>query len=75
MADQRIAELEASLAESEAKNAELTAKLEAALARIAELEAKVNQNSSNSSMPPSSDKPWNKPAPKLRKKGKRKRGG
>ncbi len=74
-ADQRIVQLEAKLAERDAKITELTAKLDVALARIAELEAKLNQNSKNSSMPPSSDKPWNKPRPKPRKKGKRKRGG
>ena len=74
-ATQRIEQLEAQLAARDAENAELRIKLEDALARIAELEAKVNQNSSNSSRPPSSDPLWNKPAPKLKKKGKRKRGG
>lgn len=74
-ADQRIAQLESQLAERDAQLAELTAKLEDALARIAELEAKVNRNSKNSSMPPSSDNPWNKPPAKPKKKGKRKRGG
>ena len=46
--------------------------------RIRELEARLNQNSSNSSKPPSSDPPWNngkdkKNKPK-RRKGKRPRG-
>jgi hypothetical protein len=40
---------------------DVLAKLEA---RIAELEARLNQNSKNSSRPPSSDSPFLKPAPK-----------
>jgi transposase len=48
--DQRIAELEAQVAY-------LTRELGKALARIAELEAKLAQNSTNSSKPPSSDPP------------------
>lgn len=44
-------------------------------ARIAELEARLNQNSRNSSRPPGSDSPFVKPAPKsLRKKGVRRPG-
>ena len=43
-------------------------------ARVAELEAKLNQNSSNSSKPPSSDGPHVKPAPPKPPSGKR-RGG
>ena len=75
-ATQRIAQLEARLAERDAENVELRTKLEAAVARIEELEAKLNQNSSNSSRPPSSDPPWSdRPKRKRRKKGKRKRGG
>jgi transposase len=75
-AQQRIAELEAQLAERDAEIAELKSKLETAVARIAELEAKVNQNSSNSSRPPSSDPPWaDRPRPNPRNKGKRPRGG
>jgi transposase len=74
-AAQQIAQLEAQLAAKDAENAELREKLEYALARIAELEAKLNQNSSNSSRPPSSDPPWaNKRRAKPRSKGKRKRG-
>jgi transposase len=43
--------------------------------RIAELEARLNQNSRNSSRPPGSDSPFVKPAPKsLRKKGVRRPG-
>ena len=73
--DAQLAEHDAQLAERDAQLSELTAKLEAALAQIAVLKAKVNKNSKNSSMPPSSDKPWNKPARKPKKRGKRKRGG
>jgi transposase len=43
-------------------------------ARVADLEAKLNQNSSNSSKPPSSDGPQVKPAPPKTPSGKR-RGG
>ena len=43
-------------------------------ARVADLEAKLNQNSSNSSKPPSSDGPHVKPAPPKTPSGKR-RGG
>ena len=42
--------------------------------RLADLEAKLNQNSSNSSRPPSSDGPQEKPAPPKTPSGKR-RGG
>lgn len=48
--DARIAELEAQVAQ-------LTRALKVALDRIASLEAKLGQNSNNSSMPPSSDAP------------------
>lgn len=44
-------------------------------ARIAELEARLNQNSRNSSKPPASDSPFVKPAPRsLRAKGVRRPG-
>jgi transposase len=44
-------------------------------AKVAELEARLNQNSRNSSKPPASDSPFVKPAPKsLRKKGRRRPG-
>ena len=44
-------------------------------ARITELEARLNQNSRNSSRPPGSDSPFVKPSPKsLRKKGVRRPG-
>ena len=44
------------------------------LRRMAILEAKLNANSSNSSIPPSAD-PLNAPPPVVKKKSKRKRGG
>jgi transposase len=43
--------------------------------RVSELESRINQNSQNTSKPPSSDSPYNKPDKKNRKKGQRKRGG
>ena len=72
----QLAEQDATIAERDATIAELTSKLEDALKRIEELEAKLNQDSSNSSKPPSTD-PWWKDRPKkpLKQKGKRKRGG
>jgi transposase len=42
--------------------------------RIADLEARLNQNSTNSSKPPSSDPPYSKPAPRRKPSGKRKGG-
>lgn len=53
----------------------LTAELASAKAEIAELKEKLNQNSRNSSKPPSTDG-YEKPAPKsLRKKSGKKAGG
>lgn len=74
--DAQLAERDAQLAERDAKISELTSKLEDALRRIEELEAKLNQNSSNSSKPPSTDPWWkNRPQKPRKEKGKRKRGG
>jgi transposase len=42
--------------------------------RISELEARLNQNSSNSSRPPSSDPPYTKPTPPQAASSKRKGG-
>lgn len=42
--------------------------------RVRDLETRLNQNSSNSSLPPSSDRPWDKPQRKKKIRG-RKRGG
>ena len=52
----------------------LVAHCEHLTARVAELEARLNQNSSNSSRPPSSDGPQVKPAPPRESSGRR-RGG
>ncbi|QJW95738.1 IS66 family transposase [Frigoriglobus tundricola] len=58
----------------EATIAELTAQVTGLTTRVAELEARLNQNSTNSSKPPSSDAPHVKPAPPKPPSGKR-RGG
>ena len=65
--DQRIAELEA-------ENAQLREAVKELMRRIAELEAKLGEDSSNSSKPPSSDPPW-KDRDKDKKKRKKRRGG
>ena len=62
--DARIAELEAQVAARDEVIARLMAKVEALTARVAELEARLNQNSSNSSRPPSSDAPGTPRQPK-----------
>jgi len=80
-ANARIVELEAQLArmsELEKLLTESTARLSLFEARIRELEARLNQNSSNSSRPPSSDFPKGGAAskpPKTKKRRSRKRGG
>ena len=67
------AALKARVAELEAENAVLKARVAELLARLTELEARMEQNSRNSSRPPSSDPPAVKrPA---RKPSGRKRGG
>ena len=58
----------------EATVAQLAGQVVTLTARVAELEAKLNQNSTNSSKPPSSDGPNVKPAPPAKSSGKR-RGG
>jgi transposase len=62
--DARIAELEAQVAERDEVIARLTAEVEALKARVAELEARLNQNSRNTSRPPSSDAPGTRRQPK-----------
>jgi transposase len=82
-ADARVAELEAAVAERDAKIAEQAAQLaehEAIIgklvAQIEELTEKLNRNSGNSHLPPSSDRPGASPRKGGKKqKGKRKRGG
>jgi transposase len=79
--DQRIAELETVVEEKQAASDALTAKVEQLEAVVAELLEKLNQNSRNSHLPPSSDGPGtrtgDKPKGKGERKGKknRKRGG
>lgn len=63
------------IAEQQAQIAELLALVGTLQRRIAELEEKLGKNSSNSSRPPSSDPPWARPKPKLKKGKKRRRGG
>jgi len=66
--DDRIAELEAEVAELRQTNEKL-------LARIAALEARLNQSSANSSQPPSKDSPKQRRERKRKRKSGRKRGG
>jgi transposase len=54
--------------------AALEAQVQKLLARVAELQSRLNQNSQNSSKPPSSDPPWNKQTP-AKPKSSRPRGG
>lgn len=72
--DRRIAELEARLDSAIAENARLTARVEELEAENRELKARLGQNSSNSSRPPSSDPPGNRPE-KRRVPSGRKSGG
>jgi transposase len=73
---ERLAGLERALAERDALIAELRVQLASSQARVVELEARLGMDSSNSSKPPSSDSPFDKPAPKsLRGKSGRKPGG
>jgi transposase len=59
-----------------AENAELRAMVEALKAQVAELTRRLEQNSQNSSRPPSSDSPFVKPEPKsLRRRSGRRPGG
>jgi transposase len=58
--DARIAQLEAQVAERDVRIAQLLASVEALTRRVAELEARLGQNSTNSSKPPSSDPPGTK---------------
>ena len=75
-----VAERDAKLAESDAKIAELQEKLVLLAAQVELLTEKLNQNSNNSHLPPSSDGPGGssrgaRPGKKSSKKSKRKRGG
>jgi len=63
------------LAELQVHFAALRAENECLRERVAELEVQLGRNSSNSSKPPSTDKPGSRPPRKSKKKQKRKRGG
>jgi transposase len=52
-----------------------SAQINALVVRVAELEERLNQNSTNSSQPSSSDKPWNPRPRSQREKSDKKRGG
>ena len=73
--DDRIDELESDLAARDAKLAEQAEEIAALKAQVAELLEKLNQNSSNSHKPPSSDPPGNRKQRRAEAKQKRKRGG
>jgi transposase len=75
-ADARVTELEAAVAERDARIAEHEAIIAKLVAQIEELKEKLNRNSSNSHLPPSSDRPGSGGSKGREKKfGKRKRGG
>jgi len=73
--DDRISELEAELAARVGHIAEQAEEIAALKVQVAELLEKLNQNSSNSHKPPSSDPPGNRKQRRATGKGKRKRGG
>lgn len=73
---ERLAGLERALAERDALIAELRTELAASRVRVTELEARLGMDSHNSSKPPSTDSPFDKPAPRsLRGRSGRKPGG
>jgi transposase len=67
--------LAAVFAEQRVRIAQLEAQVAELKARVKELEARLGQNSTNTSLPPSSDRFHVKPAPPRGKKGKKKKGG
>lgn len=70
-----IRELWAALQEVRAAHAALVTEHAAVQERLARLEARLGQNSQNSSRPPSSDPPWTPPPPAKRPSSGRKAGG
>lgn len=58
------AKLQKRIEELEALVIKLRAKIEELQSLVDDLTTRLNQNSSNSSKPPSTDPPWNKPSPK-----------
>ena len=74
--DAKLAERDKKIAEQASKLAEHEAVIAKLVAQIEELTEKLNQNSGNSHLPPSSDRPGASPRKgSKKKKGKRKRGG
>jgi transposase len=73
--DADLAARDAELAAREREIQQLRAELKQLAALVVTLKERLDQNSSNSSKPPSSDPPGKKPPKKKRGKGKRKRGG
>ena len=73
--DADLAKRDADLAARESEIQQLRAEVERLLQRLAELQEQLGQNSSNSSKPPSSDSPRDKPKKTRSGKGRRKRGG
>jgi transposase len=73
--DDRIAELERQLAERDVCIAELSELVAALRAQVAKFEEELRKNSGNSSKPPSTDMPSNKPPAKMRAPTGRKPGG
>jgi transposase len=71
----RVEKLETALAAKDARIAELEAENAALKRRNAELERRLGLDSANSSQPPSTDKPWTKPAPRSLRKPSGKRPG
>jgi len=71
----RIAEQDAHIAEQDDQISEQAQEIAALKAQVAELLEKLNQNSSNSHKPPSSDPPGNRKQRRAKAKQKRKRGG
>ena len=66
--------LRSQLAEQQGQLAKQQGQLAEQKKKLRELEARLNENSSNSSRPPSSDPPWTKKYPKQRRKRGKKRG-
>jgi transposase len=66
----RLSETEKNYTELQSRYVELETENEDLKAKVAELEARLNSNSRNSSMPPSSDGYKKKPAFPRKKKGK-----
>jgi transposase len=70
-----LAERDKSITEREKRIAEFEQLVATLQKELAELKAKLGQDSSNSSRPPSSDPPWVKPKPSKKKRSGRKAGG